>query len=289
MYFVVIWRVAVSAAVVVALVLVTILVLVVLIGIRKTCNCGFVCSKFINFKQRREFPQGMTDVHWSRWPRSLRHGSAASHFLGLWVRTPTGAWLYVCCEYCVLSGRGLCDEMITHWCVVVCGLGISRMRKPWPALGRSATRGGGTCPGRLTSGHLGVGVSHLQFCLHLDSCTDCQSAKSYMGGLGFHSLSLQKEKYYYYHYYCYYLLFNSLATMNNLNYIQTVGLYRAVNTFRLGKCFQGNYCFWLWDKYQTHKHNLWVDGRIFNIKQVGAQSKHQAFKYYYKQHNKNNY
>jgi len=33
------------------------------------------------------------------------------------------------CEYCVLSGRGLCDEMITRpeesyrmWCVVVCDL-----------------------------------------------------------------------------------------------------------------------------------------------------------------------
>jgi len=32
----------------------------------------------------------------------------------------------VCCECCVLSGRGLCDELITHpeepyrlWCVVV--------------------------------------------------------------------------------------------------------------------------------------------------------------------------
>jgi hypothetical protein len=35
----------------------------------------------------------------------------------------------VCCERCVLSGRGLCDELITRpeesyrlWCVVVCDL-----------------------------------------------------------------------------------------------------------------------------------------------------------------------
>ena len=35
----------------------------------------------------------------------------------------------VCCEFCVLSGRGLCDELITRpeesyrlWCVVVCDL-----------------------------------------------------------------------------------------------------------------------------------------------------------------------
>jgi len=51
----------------------------------------------------------------------------------------------------VLSGRGLCDELITRpeesyrlWCVVVCDLETSRMRRPWPALGRSAIgRGGG--------------------------------------------------------------------------------------------------------------------------------------------------
>jgi hypothetical protein len=46
----------------------------------------------------------------------------------------------------VLSGRGLCDELITHpeesyrlWYVVVCDLETSRMRRSWPALGRSAT------------------------------------------------------------------------------------------------------------------------------------------------------
>jgi hypothetical protein len=42
----------------------------------------------------------------------------------------------------VLSSRGLCDEVITRpeesyrvWCVVVCDLETSRMRRPWPALG----------------------------------------------------------------------------------------------------------------------------------------------------------
>ena len=46
----------------------------------------------------------------------------------------------------MLSGRGLCDEVITRpeesyrlWCVVVCDLETSKMRRPWPALGRSAT------------------------------------------------------------------------------------------------------------------------------------------------------
>jgi len=46
------------------------------------------------------------------------------------------------CLLCVLSGRGLCDELITRpeeyyllWCVVVCDLETSWMRKPWPTGG----------------------------------------------------------------------------------------------------------------------------------------------------------
>ena len=52
----------------------------------------------------------------------------------------------VCVECCVLSGRGLCDGLITLpeesyrlWWVVVCDLETSRMRRHWPALGRSDT------------------------------------------------------------------------------------------------------------------------------------------------------
>jgi hypothetical protein len=29
-------------------------------------------------------------------------------------RNPPGAWVSVCCESCVLSVRGLCDELITR-------------------------------------------------------------------------------------------------------------------------------------------------------------------------------
>ena len=43
-----------------------------------------------------------------------------------------GAWMFVCCDCCVLSGRGLCDELITVseesyrlWCVVECDLETS--------------------------------------------------------------------------------------------------------------------------------------------------------------------
>ena len=47
----------------------------------------------------------------------------------------------------MLSSRGLCYELITRpeesyrlWCVVMCNLETSRMRKPRPALGRSAIK-----------------------------------------------------------------------------------------------------------------------------------------------------
>ena len=30
----------------------------------------------------------------------------------IWVRIQPGAWMDVCYEYCMLSGRGLCDELI---------------------------------------------------------------------------------------------------------------------------------------------------------------------------------
>jgi hypothetical protein len=66
----------------------------------------------------------------SQWPRGLRLWPMAARLLRLWVRIPPGAWMFICCEYCcVLSGRSLCDELITRpegsyrlWCVVVCDL-----------------------------------------------------------------------------------------------------------------------------------------------------------------------
>jgi hypothetical protein len=66
--------------------------------------------------------------------------------LSLWVRIPPVAWMFVCSMYFVLSGRGLWHELITRpeesyrlWRVGLCDLETSRMRRPWPALGRSAT------------------------------------------------------------------------------------------------------------------------------------------------------
>jgi hypothetical protein len=55
---------------------------------------------------------------WSQWPRGLRRETSAERLLGSW------AWMFVSCESCVLSGRGLCDGLITRpgesyrvWCV----------------------------------------------------------------------------------------------------------------------------------------------------------------------------
>ena len=51
--------------------------------------------------------------------------SAAARLLGLRVRIPPGAWISIWCECCVLSGRGLCDGLISRpeesyrvWCVL---------------------------------------------------------------------------------------------------------------------------------------------------------------------------
>jgi len=47
----------------------------------------------------------------SHWQRGLR--SAAARLLELWFRITPKAWMSLCCECWVLSGRGLCDELIT--------------------------------------------------------------------------------------------------------------------------------------------------------------------------------
>ena len=70
--------------------------------------------------------------------RSHRHKPAAARLLRSWVRIPPVAWIFVYCECCVFSDRGLCDELITRpeesyrlGCVVVCDLETSRMGAPY--------------------------------------------------------------------------------------------------------------------------------------------------------------
>ena len=69
----------------------------------------------------------------------LRRGYTVAHLLGLRVRSPPGASTSVSWECCVLLGRGFCFRLITCreescrlWCVVVCDLETSWIKRPWP-------------------------------------------------------------------------------------------------------------------------------------------------------------
>ena len=62
----------------------------------------------------------------SQWPCGLRGGSMATRLLALWVRIAPGTWMFVCYDFCVLSGRDLSNGLITRaeescllWCVWV--------------------------------------------------------------------------------------------------------------------------------------------------------------------------
>jgi len=112
------------------------------------CNFCWLCKHvcFLCKSNQRFYSGYLHSSAGSQWPCGLRRRSAAARLLRSWVRIPPGAWMFVCCECRVLSGTGLCDELITRpeesyrlWCVVVYDLETSRMRRPWPALGRSVT------------------------------------------------------------------------------------------------------------------------------------------------------
>jgi hypothetical protein len=73
---------------------------------------------------------------------SLRRRSMALRLLRLWVRIPPGAWMSVCCECCLLSGRCLCDGLIIRpeesyrlWRVVCVISKTSWMRRPLARVG----------------------------------------------------------------------------------------------------------------------------------------------------------
>jgi hypothetical protein len=78
----------------------------------------------------------------SQWPCGLRRRFSAARLLRSWFRILPVAWMIVCCECCVLSGRGLCDGLITRpeesyrlWRVVVCDQETSKTRRLKPATG----------------------------------------------------------------------------------------------------------------------------------------------------------
>jgi hypothetical protein len=79
----------------------------------------------------------------SQWPRDLRRGSAAACLLRLWVRIAPRAWMSVCCDCCVVSGRGFCVGLITSTeksyrvcvCVSKCDHEALKMRRLFPTGG----------------------------------------------------------------------------------------------------------------------------------------------------------
>jgi len=69
---------------------------------------------------------------------SAEERQQAARLLRSWVRIPMGARMFVCSECRLLSGRGLCVELITRpeesyrlCCVVVCDLETQRMGAPY--------------------------------------------------------------------------------------------------------------------------------------------------------------
>jgi len=113
------------------------------------CVCVCVCFCVCVFMEKFDWhlKHAIRENCRFQWPRVLRHRSSAARLLRLRVRIPPGAWMSVCCECCVLSGRGLCDELITRpeesyrlWCVVECDLETWLMRRPWPTGGRCARK-----------------------------------------------------------------------------------------------------------------------------------------------------
>ena len=85
-------------------------------------------APWVHHKSHLKFIRIETRFSWQQ-PRGL-----STRLLRSWVRIPPGAWIFVCRERRVLSGRGLCDELITRpeesyrlCCVVVCDLETSRM------------------------------------------------------------------------------------------------------------------------------------------------------------------
>ena len=92
------------------------------LNVRHCCSCVCCVSEIFitRYINARADPSGRA---------GLRRRSAAARLLRSWVWIPPGTWIFVCCECFVLSGRGLCDELITRpeesyrlWCVVVSDL-----------------------------------------------------------------------------------------------------------------------------------------------------------------------
>jgi hypothetical protein len=73
--------------------------------------CDFLVYELVPIIQIKLYVHGMDNFKFyicdnqtgrSQWPRGLRRRSAAERLLGLWVRIPPGAWIFLSCSVCVV-------------------------------------------------------------------------------------------------------------------------------------------------------------------------------------------
>jgi hypothetical protein len=83
----------------------------------------------------------------------------------------------VSCDCCVMSGRGLCDELVTRpeesyrvWCVKVCDREASTKRGGPGPFGLSSHRGGGKLSVELTNVLSFIRIIHHEQLLKLKDC-----------------------------------------------------------------------------------------------------------------------
>ena len=76
---------------------------------------------------------------YSQRPRGLRLRSVGAVVLRLWIRIPPGAWMSVCAVHFQVgvpaTSWSLVQRSLTDWCVVMCDLETSWIRRPWPTEG----------------------------------------------------------------------------------------------------------------------------------------------------------
>ena len=121
-------------------------------------------------------------VRRSQQPHGLRPRSTAVCLLRPWVRIPPGARMFVCCECCVLSDRGLCDGLITRpeesyrlWGVVVCDQETScarRLYTPQRAAKYKPTMGCSACRKEMKFCPVGDEVTERLVCRQTDRQTN---------------------------------------------------------------------------------------------------------------------
>ena len=99
-----------------------------------------ICIKILEMENILRYIKEMSIP--PQWSTGLRRWSTTDRLMGLRIRIPLGAFMSVSCECCVLSGRGLSngpiprsEESYRLWCVIVCDLETSSIRRPWPMLG----------------------------------------------------------------------------------------------------------------------------------------------------------